>query len=169
MPDPMPVPSIAGLCDLLHEEEAACRALLATIHEERAAIRALAITEFHPINCRRLAILESLQTLADTRGRLVADVAQAQGLAREIETLQQLIDRLDPAPAALLRTRYHAYIATAKTVRAEIKQNVVLIEGIRAVVDRALSPDAAGPRDLYSPQGYASAAPASTVLIHQRG
>lgn len=170
MPKPMPSPSIARLCDVLHDEEAACRALLDTIHEERAAIRTLAITEFHPINCRRLAILESLQALADTRVRLVAEAARAQGLPLDTGTLQQLIDRLDPAQAAGLRPRYHAYIATAKTVRAEITQNVVLIEGIRAVVDRALSPDSAGVgRDLYTPQGYASAASAANVLIQQRG
>lgn len=170
MPESLSRPAIARLCDLLQEEEAVCRALLDTVYEERAAIRTLAITEFHPINCRRLAILEALQRLADARTGLVAEAVREHGLPRHTETLPQLIDRLGPAHAAVLQPRYHAYSETAKAVRTEIKQNVGLIEGIRAVVDQALSADDGGSgRHLYTPQGYAPAAPASNVLIQQRG
>src|SRR5512140_2521995 len=73
-------PTIPALCRLLDREEAACQILLETVLEERAAIRDLAVTEFHPINCKRLAVLESLQALGQEREVLVRQIALQHGL-----------------------------------------------------------------------------------------
>ncbi len=159
------------LCQLLGREEAACQSLLETVQEERAAIRTLAITEFHSINCKRLAILEALQTLAQERDILVQHMAQLHGLSRTSTTIHALIDRLRDSESTELRVRYNTFISIAKMVRAEIKHNVVLIEGIRGVVDKALS---AGTNivpglDLYNNDGHASTSPPINALIHQQG
>jgi hypothetical protein len=159
-----------NLCQLLGREEAACRSLLETVQDERAAIRTLAITEFHSINCKRLAILESLQTLAQERDLLVQAMAQLHGLARTT-TIHALIDRLTVQGSADLRERYNSFMSIAKMVRAEIKHNVVLIEGIRGVVDKALS---SGTKivpglDLYKNDGHSSAMPPINALFHQQG
>jgi FlgN protein len=158
------------LCRLLDREEAACRALLETVQEERTAIRTLAITEFHGINSRRLAILDSLRTLAQERDGLVRDLAQCLSLP-PATTIHGLIDRLASGDSTHLRTSYNSFMAIAKTVRAEIKQNVVLIEGIRGVVDQALS---AGAKivpglDLYNSGGHCAGAGSANLLIHQQG
>lgn len=171
MPSVTLSPATARLCRLLTQEEAACRSLLETVQEERAAIRTLAITEFHTINCRRLAILESLQTLADERHRLLQELAGQYGCQPGTLSLHQLLDHLKDAGADELQAAYRAFMATAKMVREEIKQNVVLIEGIRGVVDQALS---AGTmvvpgRDLYNHDGRSSAATPVNAFIHQQG
>lgn len=161
----------AKLCRLLMREEAACRSLLETVQEERAAIRTLAITEFHGINSKRLAILECLQALAEERTLLVQQCAQDHGLPPSASALPMLIDELNGPESHELRAHYRTFLSTAKSVREEIKQNVVLIEGIRGVVDKALS---AGTRivpgqDLYNQDGQSSALSPTNALIHQRG
>jgi hypothetical protein len=62
-------------------------------------------------------------------------------------------------------------MTVAKTVRDEIKQNVVLIEGIRGVVDQALSagiPVEPG-KELYTADGQSFVAGRVNMLIHQQG
>ncbi|UVT14564.1 MAG: flagellar export chaperone FlgN [Nitrospira sp.] len=163
-------PAITQLCRLLDQEKATCLQLLETIHTERAAIRTMAITEFHPINCRRLAILESLQSLADEREQLVRELASHHGLP-EGASIQNLIDHVRSAASDDLRERYRSYMTIAKAVRDEIKQNVVLIEGIRGVVDQALSAGApvVPGRELYTADGQSFVASHVNVLIHQQG
>jgi hypothetical protein len=154
----------------LDQEKATCLQLLETIHAERAAIRTMAITEFHPINCRRLAILESLQSLADERQQLVRELSLHHGLPEGV-SIQDLIDQVRSAASDDLREGYRSYMTVAKTVRDEIKQNVVLIEGIRGVVDQALSagtPVLPG-RELYTADGQSFVASHVNVLIHQQG
>ncbi|MDK2744016.1 MAG: flagellar export chaperone FlgN [Nitrospira sp.] len=163
-------PAITQLCRLLDQEKATCLQLLETIHTERAAIRTMAITEFHPINCRRLAILESLQSLADERQQLVRELSLHHGLPEGV-SIQDLIDQVRSAASDDLREGYRSYMTVAKTVRDEIKQNVVLIEGIRGVVDQALSagtPVLPG-RELYTADGQSFVASHVNVLIHQQG
>jgi hypothetical protein len=164
-------PTITQLCRLLYQEETTCQQLLETVHTERAAIRALAITEFHSINCRRLSILESLQSLADERQQLVQELAVHYGLQSVTTSIQELIDNIQDSASENLRTTYRSYMTVAKTVRDEIKQNVVLIEGIRGVVDQALltgAPAAPG-RDLYTANGQSFVAGPVNMLIHQQG
>jgi len=165
------LPAITQLCRLLYQEETTCRQLLETVHTERAAIRTLAITEFHSINCRRLSILESLQSLADERQQLVQELAVHYGLQPVTTSIQELIDNIQDSASENLRTAYRSYMTVAKTVRDEIKQNVVLIEGIRGVVDQALSsgaPAASG-GDLYTADGQSFVAGPVNMLIHQQG
>jgi hypothetical protein len=165
------LPAITQLCRLLCQEEATCRQLLETVHTERAAIRTLAITEFHSINCRRLSILESLQSLADERQQLVQELAVHYGLQPVTTSIQELIDNIQDSASEDLRTPYRDYMTVAKIVRDEIKQNVVLIEGIRGVVDQALSTRApAVPGgDLYTADGQSFVVGRVNMLIHQQG
>jgi hypothetical protein len=163
-------PTIPMLCQLLDREEAACQSLLETVLEERAAIRKLAVTEFHSINSKRLAILESLRSLAGEREVRVRQIAQLHGFAQET-TIHGLIDRLGIPESSDLRTRYSSFMSTAKMVRAEIKHNVTLIEGIRGVLDQAIS---AGTTivpglDVYNGDGQRSRAATANLLIHQQG
>lgn len=171
MPTSTFLPAITQLCRLLRQEEATCHQLLETVHTERTAIRTLAITEFHSINCRRLSILESLQSLANERQHLVQELVAHYGLQPVATSIQGLIDNVQDPASEDLRTVYRSYMTVAKTVRDEIKQNVVLIEGIRGVVDQALSvgtPLAPG-RDLYTAEGQSFVAGRVNVLIHQQG
>lgn len=164
-------PTMAQLCRLLGQEDATCRQLLETVHTERVAIRTLAIAEFHAINCCRLSILESLQALADERQSLVQALGANYGLQSATTSIHALIDHVHGPASEELRVAYHSYMTTAKIVRDEIKQNVVLIEGIRGVVDQALStgtPVAPG-RDLYTADGHSFVAGPVNVLIHQQG
>ncbi|OQW35788.1 MAG: hypothetical protein A4E19_16190 [Nitrospira sp. SG-bin1] len=171
MPPSTSVPSIIQLCEMLRQEEATCHQLLETVQAERAAIRTLAIAEFHSINCRRLSILESLQSLTEGRQQLVQELATHYGLPSGAVSTQELIDALHAAVSDDLRTAYRSYMTMAKTVREEIKQNVVLIEGIRGVVDQALSASTpvAPSRDLYRADGQSFVASRVNVLIHQQG
>ncbi|CUS31560.1 flagellar export chaperone FlgN [Candidatus Nitrospira nitrificans] len=164
-------PAITQLCRLLRQEEATCRQLLETVHTERAAIRTLAITEFHAINCRRLSILESLQSLADERQQLVQDLARRYGLHPGTVSIHELIDHVQDPSSDDVRAVYRSYMTVAKTVRDEIGQNVVLIEGIRGVVDQALSTGApvCPAKDLYAADGQAIGTGRVNVLIHQQG
>lgn len=171
MPTSTFLPAITQLCRLLRQEEATCHQLLETVHTERAAIRTLAITEFHSINCRRLSILESLQSLADERQQLVQELAVHYGLQPVTASIQELIDHIRDHGADDVRAIYRSYMTVAKTVRDEIKQNVVLIEGIRGVVDQALSagiPVEPG-KELYTADGQSFVAGRVNVLIHQQG
>ncbi len=157
------------LCQLLNQEEAACRQLLDTVQAERLAIRELDITQFHGINSRRLSILEVLKVLAEQRERLVQDLVAHHGLPPS-SSIHDLVDRL-PDVAAEFRTCYATYMASAKTVRDEIKQNALLIEGIRGVIDQALSVKAsvAQGHDLYTAGGQSVIAGRVNMLIHQQG
>jgi hypothetical protein len=171
MPTSTFLPTITKLCRLVHQEEAACHQLLETVHAERAAIRRLAIIEFHSINCRRLSILESLQSLANERQQFVQELVAHYGLQSVTTSIQELIAHVHDAASEDLRVAYRSYMTVAKTVRDEIKQNVVLIEGIRGVVDQALStgtPVAPG-RDLDTAGGQSFVAGPVNVLIHQQG
>ena len=127
--------------------------------------------EFHSINCRRLAILESLQSLADERQQLIPKLLAHYGLQPVTTSIQELIDHVKDTASEDLRATYRSYMTIAKTVRDEIKQNVVLIEGIRGVVDQALSSGApVDPgRDLYTADGQSFVAGRVNVLIHQQG
>ncbi len=159
------------LAQLITQEETACQSLLETVHEERRAIRALAVTEFHAINSRRLAILESLQALADQRDALVSKLSQQFRLAPSASTLQGVIEALRGAEAVPLREQYERFLATARTVREQVKHNVVLIENIRGFIDAALT---AGTTvipgsDLYGQSGLSRSAPAAATLIRQQG
>ena len=164
-------PAITQLCRLLRQEEDTCHQLLETVNTERAAIRTLAITEFHSINCRRLSILESLQSLADERQQLVQELMGHFGLRPEAASIQELIDHIQDSASDDLRAVYRSYMTVAKTVREEIKQNVVLIEGIRSVVDQALSTGApvVSGRDLYTADGQSFVTDRVNALIHQQG
>lgn len=171
MPMPTFLPAITRLCRLLRQEEAVCHQLLETVNAERVAIRTFAITEFHSINCHRLSILESLQSLADERQQLIQELVAHYGLQPVTTSIQELIDHVKDTASEDLRAAYRSYMTVAKTVRDEIKQNVVLIEGIRGVVDQALStgtPVAPG-KDLYTADGQSFVAGRVNVLIHQQG
>lgn len=163
-------PTIPALCRLLDREGAACHTLLETVLEERAAIRNLAVTKFHPINCKRLVVLESLQMLAQEREALVRQIA-LQHAFDPATTIQGLIDLLAAPESIGLRERYDSFVSIVKMVRAEIKHNVVLIEGIRGVLDQALSAGAAiAPgSDVYNGDGQHSRAASANLLIHQQG
>ena len=163
-------PTLVNLCQLIEREEEACRALIDTVHQERAAIRTLAVSEFHSINCRRLAVLESLQQLTDERQSLVHRFAGEQGLSSPTGSLHDVLDRVGEASAGALRVQYNGYLATAKVVRQEIAHNVTLIEGIRGVVEEVLS---AGARavpgsDLYGQGGRVAQSPPSTSFLQQQ-
>jgi flagellar biosynthesis/type III secretory pathway chaperone len=163
-------PTIPTLCRLLDREEAACQTLLETVLEERAAIRNLAVTEFHPINCKRLVVLESLQTLAQEREALVRHIAMQHALG-STTTIHNLIDLLAAPESIGLRERYNSFISIVKMLRAEIKHNVVLLEGIRGDLDQALSAGAtiAPGFDVYNGDGQRSRAATANLLIHQQG
>jgi hypothetical protein len=162
--------TIRQLTHLIAEEETACQALLETVYEERRAIRTLAVTEFHTINCRRLATLETLQNLAEQRDVLVLQLSRRYALPESAATLHGVIEATgnDSRP---LRQQYDRFMATAKTVREQIKQNVVLIENIRGFIDQALSAGMAviPGRDLYNSTGQNLAGHAHATLIRQQG
>ncbi|MBH0193093.1 MAG: hypothetical protein HP492_15300 [Nitrospira sp.] len=163
-------PTIPALCRLLDREGAACHTLLETVLEERDAIRNLAVTKFHPINCKRLVVLESLQALAQEREALVRQIAVQQAFD-PATTIQGLIDRIAASESIGLRERYNSFVSIVKMVRAEIKHNVVLIEGIRGFLDQALSAGAAiAPGfDAYNGEGQHSRTATANLLIHQQG
>jgi flagellar biosynthesis/type III secretory pathway chaperone len=167
MPLHMVVSTTDRLRQLLCEEEATCRQLLETVYEERTAIRTVDITRFHDINCRRLSILEVLETIADARHRLVQELARLHGLSQDT-SLHQLVDHLRTTSPELLAC-YQGYLTQAKTVRDEIKHNAGLIEGIRGVINQALSvgsPLGEG-HELYTAGGQSVAVGRTNVLIHQ--
>jgi FlgN protein len=159
-----------SLCRLLAQEESACRTLLETVQEERKAIRALAVAEFPGINSKRLAVLEQLQTLAHERDLLLRRFAETDVAGPVSIPLQRIVESLTDPRSGELREQYQRVMAAAKLVRGEIKQNAVLIEGIRDFIDNALSAGskAAPGLDLYNGGGRnAGARPAA--VIHHRG
>lgn len=166
------VPITTTLCNLLAQEESACRSLLETVQEERRAIRTLAIAEFHTINGKRLAVLEQLRVLARECDLLVQQFTQTEGSPPQSSlSLQRVIDSLTDHHSNELRGQYKRLMAAAKLVREEIKQNVVLIEGIRGFIDNALS---AGTKvvpglDLYNGGGQSTSALPTTALFYQQG
>jgi hypothetical protein len=164
------MPTLIDLCRHLSREEAVCQSLLETVQEERLAIRRLAITEFHPINCTRLALLESLQQLAQESDDLVGRLAAQFGFPLTT-SVQSLIDRLTAAESAELRARHRSFMETAKVVRDEIARNAVLIEGIRGLIDQALSAgsEAVSEQDGYGSDGRRALAPSANVLLYQQG
>ncbi|MDH5667246.1 MAG: flagellar protein FlgN [Nitrospira sp.] len=165
-----PMPDLIDLCRHLSREEAVCRSLLETVQEERLAIRRLDIAEFHPINCRRLALLESLQQLAQESDQLVRQLAVRFGFP-QTTSVQSLMDHLTVAESADLRAMHRSFMGTAKVVRDEIAQNAVLIEGIRGLIDQALSAGSEGlsERDGYGSDGRRAQTTSGNILLYQQG
>ena len=160
----------AQLVTILLRELASCQSLLETVEAERHAIKTLAIGDFHPINVRRLAILEQLQSIADARDQAVRQIAVALALPDSIASLHSLLDRWHGSEATTVRHHHEKLLATAKHVREEIKQNVVLIDGIRGFVEHALTAGATALTDgnAYNRTGKpALAHPLSDVLYQQ--
>lgn len=166
----VPTALSSQLIDILLREEVACHALLETVEAERHAIKTLAIGEFHPINVRRLVVLEQLQSIADARDHVVRRIADAASVQEPISSLQVLLDRWQGADTIAIRRQYDALMVTAKRVREEIKQNVVLIENFRGFIEHALTAGATAMIDgkSYSRTGKpASIHPVSAVLYQQ--
>jgi len=160
----------AQLVTILLQELASCQSLLDTVEAERHAIKTLAIGDFHPINVRRLAILEQLQSIADARDRAVRQMAVALSLPDSISSLHLLLECWQGPETSTIRRHHETLIATAKHVREEIKQNVVLIDGIRGFVEHALTAGATALTDstAYNRMGKpAQAHPLSAVLYQQ--
>lgn len=160
----------AQLIDVLFREQASCHALLETVEAERHAIKALAISEFHTINVRRIAVLEQLQSIAEARELVVRQVADAASLSGPISSLQVLLDRWKGSEVEAIRRHYDAVMVTAKRVREEIKLNVVLIENFRGFIEQALTAGSTAMTDgkAYNRMGKpASANPMSAVLYQQ--
>lgn len=159
------------LCRLLEREEEACQALLDTVHQERAAIRTLAVTEFHSINCRRLAILEMLQRLTEQRDMLVSQLSRTYQLPESAATLHGIIEVVKGSDAETLKERYDRFMTTARTVRDEVKQNVLLVENFRGFLDKALCAGAAGVPglELYTNTGRNRIAHTEAAMIRQQG
>ena len=163
--------SLHHLEQVLAEEEAACRSLLETVYEERTAIHTLAVAEFHRINCRRLAILELLQRLTEQRDRLVSELSRTYQLPESAATLHGIIEAVKGSNAGTLRERYDRFMTTARTVRDQVKQNVLLIENIRGFLDNALCAGTAGVPglELYTNAGRNHIAHPEAAMIRQQG
>ena len=161
----------AQLVTILLRERAACQSLLETVEAERHAIKILAIGAFHPINVRRLAILEQLQSIADARDQTVRQIVLALSLPDSIASLRLLLDRWQGSEASTVRRHHETLMATAKHVREEIKQNVVLIDGIRGFVEHALTAGAAALTDgkAYNRTGKPALAHPSSAVLYQQG
>jgi len=164
------MPTLADLCQHLRREEAICRSLLETVHQERLAIRQLALVEFHPINCKRLILLESLQQLVQESDDLIRRIAVRFGFP-QTTSAQSLIDRLGAAEALDLCESHRSFMKTAKLLREEIAQNAILIEGFRGLINQALSAgsEAVSEHDGYGSDGRLAQALPPTVLLYQQG
>lgn len=160
-----------ALIDILMQEQASCDALLETVEAERQAIKSLAIAEFHPINVRRIAILEQLRSLSDARDRTVRRITEGTSPNGAPTSLQTLLDRWEGTEATMVRRQYDALLTTAKRVREEIKQNVVLIEGVRGFVEQALSAGTTVTTDAqtYGRTGKPAVAATSPIAVYQQG
>lgn len=163
--------SVQALSQILIREQASCCALLDTVEEERRAIKALAITEFHDINLRRIAILETLQTLTQTRETAVRQISEMADLPEAVTSLQVLLDRWQSPHVAELRRHHDTLMVVAKRAREEIKQNVVLIEGIRHVIEGALAAGIAtmSGADAYNRSGQRATLQSSAAVLYQQG
>lgn len=161
----------AQLIDLLLREQASCQALLDTVEAERHAIKVLAIGEFHPINVRRIAVLEQLESIAESRDRAVSRIADATALPGPITSLQGLLDRWQGPEAAAVRRQHTTLMAVAKRVREEIKQNVLLIENFRGFIEHALTAGAAAMTDGkgYNRTGKPASVHPLSAALYQRG
>lgn len=161
----------AQLIDALVREQAACEALLETVEAERHAIKSLAIGEFNSINIRRIAVLEELQSIADARDRSIRKIADAASMQGPTASLQALLDRWQGEEAPTVRRHHDALLATAKQVRDEIKQNVVLIENFRGFIEHALTAGAAAMTDgkAYGRTGKPSSAHPLSAVLYQQG
>lgn len=160
-----------ALSQILIQEYESCHALLETVEEERRAIKALAITEFHDINLRRLAILETLQALTQSREAAVRDLAEMANLPEAAASVQALLDRWQSPHVPALRRHHDALMTVAKRAREEIKQNVVLIEGIRHVIEGALAAGTAtlSGADAYNRHGQRTMLQSSAAMLYQQG
>lgn len=160
-----------ALSQILIQEYESCRALLETVEDERRAIKALAITEFHDINLRRLAILETLQALTMTRDATVGGLAEMANLPDAGTSVQVLLDRWQSPHVTALRRHHDALMVVAKQARDEIKQNVVLIEGIRHVIEGALTAGTASltGADAYNRSGQRASLQSSSAMLYQQG
>lgn len=159
------------LVEIILQEQASCQALLDTVEAERRAIKSLAIGDFHSINVRRIAVLEQLQSIADRRDRVVQQIAESLPSSGPLVSMQMLLDRSRGPEVATVRRHHDTLMTVAKRVREEIKQNVVLIEGIRGFVEQAL---AAGATAMTEGQAYnRSGKPASlhspSAVLYQQG
>lgn len=161
----------AQLVTILLRELASCQSLLETVEAERHAIKTLAIGDFHPINVRRLAILEQLQSIADARDQAVRQIAAALSWPDSIASLHNLLDRWHGSEATTVRHHHEKLLATAKHVREEIKQNVVLIDGIRGFVEHALTAGATALTDgnAYSRTGKPALTHPLSAVLYQQG
>jgi flagellar biosynthesis/type III secretory pathway chaperone len=161
----------AQLVTILLRELASCQSLLETVEAERHAIKTLAIGDFHPINVRRLAILEQLQSIADARDQAVRQTAIALSLPDSISSIHVLLDRWHGSEATTVRRHHETLMATAKHVREEIKQNVVLIDGIRGFVEHALTAGATALTDgnAYNRTGQPARAHPLSAVLYQQG
>lgn len=160
-----------ALSQILTQEYESCHALLETVEEERRAIKALAITEFHDINLRRIAILETLQALAESREAAVRSIAEIANFPEAVTSVQVLLDRWASPHVTTLRRHYDRVMAAAKLAREEIKQNVVLIEGFRQVIEGALAAGTAtlSGADAYDRSGQRTAIQSSAAMLYQQG
>jgi flagellar biosynthesis/type III secretory pathway chaperone len=166
--------AIFQLEQVLVEEVTVCQSLLETVYEERKAIHSLAVMEFHAINCRRLAILEMLQRLTEKRDGLVSQLSRTYQLPESASTLQRIIEAIEAikdSDAETLRKQYDRFMTTARTVRDQVKQNVVLIENIRGFLDKALCAGVAGVPglELYTNTGHNRITHAEATMIRQQG
>ena len=161
----------AQLIEILLREQASCQALLETVEAERHAIKILAIGDFHPINVRRIAVLEQLQSIAEARDLAVGRIADATSLPGPIMSLQGLLDRWQGPEAAAVRRQHGTLMAIAKRVREEIKQNVVLIENFRGFIEHALTAGASAMTDGkgYNRTGKPAAVHPLSAVLYQQG
>ena len=161
----------AQLVTILIRELASCQSLLETVEAERHAIKTLSIGDFHPINVRRLAILEQLQSIADARDQTVRRIAAALSLPDSTASVQSLLTRWHGSEAATIRRHHETLMTNAKHVREEIKQNVVLIDGIRGFVEQALTAGASAltDSDAYNRTGKPALAHPLSAVLYQQG
>ena len=161
----------AQLVTTLLRELASCQSLLETVEAERHAIKTFAIGDFHPINVRRLAILEQLQSIADARDQTVRQIAAALSLPDSNASLHFLLDRWQGPEASTVRRHHVTLTSTAKHVREEIKRNVVLIDGIRGFVEQALTAGATALTDgnAYNRTGKPALAHPLSAVLYQQG
>lgn len=159
------------LTDVLLREQATCQALLETVEAERAAIKTLAISEFHSINVRRIAVLEQLRSITDTRDRVIRQIAEAASLPGPISSLHMLLDHWQGSDGVRIRRQYDVLMTTAKRVREEIKLNVVLIENFRGFIEQALSAGATAMTDgkAYNRTGKPSSIHPVSTAVYQQG
>lgn len=160
----------ASLLHLFESEEQACHHLLETLHQERTAIKTLAVEEFHPINRRRLEILETLQKQEEERRRLTASLAAVRGMPAD-SSLYAVLDSRSDLDDHRLRSHYTRLMALAQSTRREVQLNAALIEGVRAFLGSAL--DAALKvgitDDLYTASGLFRSELSRATIIRQQG